>query len=380
MRTHRAGDIIMAQQHTDQRSSNRVRGADYNRYATAGDQLEQEGGLRKGLLGFMLGHEQFPVEQLLEYGARAEQAGFDLVAASDHLQPWQENEGHCGAAWATLAALSQRTQHVWMGTTVTCPTLRYHPAVVAEMFASLSRLSPGRLFLGLGSGEALNEQAATGEWPAWSERWERLAEAVQIIRELWRGEAVRHGGNYYKVDMKLYDPPAQPIPILLAANGPKAMRRAGQHGDGLITDPQTWKEHKGEFESAARVAGKDPAAMPVLMEMFVVVGGESVAKTAAELWRFIPKAFKGYHDIRDPQQIQERAEAEIPLEQVYDQWLISADPEQHLQKITELFQSGATIVNIHSGQPDQQHVIEFYGRQVIPQLPQRLQLAARPRQ
>ena len=260
-------------------------------------------GLRDGMIGYMLAHEQFTVPQLLEIGVAAEKAGFDFLASSDHFQPWQANEGHSGEAWVTMAALGARAQSAWMGTFVTCPTLRYSPAVVAEAFASLSLLYPGRIFLGVGSGEALNEQAATGRWPDWDERWERLIEAIGVIRQLWTGEQISHRGKYYKVDARLYDAPPEPIPILTAANGKKAMRLAGEHGDGLITDPATWKEHRREWEAGARAAGKDPAAMPVIAEKFVVVGGKEEADKAAELWRFIPKAFESYFGIGDPVEI-----------------------------------------------------------------------------
>ena len=272
--------------------------------------------IAKGTIGFMLAHEQFPVPELREIGTAAARCGFGLLATSDHFQPWQANEGHAGAAWVTLGALSDRAPEAWMGTTVTCPTLRYHPAIVAEAFASLALLNPGRIFLGVGSGEALNEQAATGDWPGWQERWERLIEALEIIRALWSGKDVTHKGKHYQVEGKLYDPPPKPIPILTAANGPKAMKLAGQHGDGLITDPLTWKQHKGEWEAGAKAAGKNTADMPVLIEQFVAVGDKSVAEQAAELWRFLPKAFKGFHTIPDPAEIQRRAEEEVPLGKV----------------------------------------------------------------
>ncbi len=119
-------------------------------------------------IGFQLAHEQFKVPELVELGIAADQAGFDLLAVSDHFQPWQENEGHSGQAWITMSAIGQKTKRIRMGTTVTCPTFRYNPAVVAEAFASLSLLTPGRIFLGVGSGEALNEEAATGSWPKWN--------------------------------------------------------------------------------------------------------------------------------------------------------------------------------------------------------------------
>ena len=324
--------------------------------------------IRRRMIGFMLAHEQFTVPELLQLGVAAEQAGFDLLATSDHFQPWQANEGHSSEAWVTYGALGQHTQHIWMGTTVTCPTFRYNPAVVAEAFATLTQLSPGRIFLGVGSGEALNEEAATGEWPKWTERSERLVEATEVIRQLWTGQPVSHKGKYYNVNAKLYDPPTEPIPLLMAANGPKAMRRSGQYGDGLITDPKTWKEHKAEWEAGARTAGKDPGKMPVLVEQFVAVGGEQDVRNSAELWRFIPKAFTEYYNVRDPQKIEEMADAEVPLQKVYSEWPVSTDPGPHIKKVNELFDSGATIVNIHSGQVDQKRVIEFYGREVIPRV------------
>lgn len=345
----------------------RVGGGPRSRSAS-GATTRRNGALPEGMIALMLAHEQFTPPELIRLGTAAEKAGFDLLATSDHFQPWQANERHAGQAWITLAALGQRTQHVWMGPTVTCPTLRYHPAIVAEAFATLSQLYPGRIFLGLGSGEALNEQAATGEWPGWRERWERLIEAVAIIRQLWSGQPVEHRGTHYTVEGKLYDPPAQPIPLLLAANGPKAMKLAGEHGDGLITDPQTWKQHKGEWEAGARSAGKDPLSMPVLVETFVVVGDQSEAQVSARLWNFIPKAFKGYHNIADPAEIERRAQGELPLSKVIGDWVVSSDPAAHVEAIQKLLESGATIVNIHSGQPDQLKVIEFYGQEVLPRV------------
>ncbi|HZR58817.1 MAG TPA: TIGR03557 family F420-dependent LLM class oxidoreductase [Terriglobales bacterium] len=324
--------------------------------------------LRKSLIGFQLSFEQFPVPQLLELGIACEEAGFDVITFSDHLQPWQANEGHAGQAWLTMGAIGQRTRRIWMGTTVTCPTFRYNPAVVAEAFASLSLLTPGRIFLGIGSGEALNEEAAVGSWPNWPERSERLVEATDIIRQLWTGQQISHKGKYYQVNMKLYDPPAKPIPLLMAGNGPKAMRRVGQYADGLITDSKTWKQHKVEFESGARDSGKDPSQMPVFVETYVVVGEKKEAEQAAQLWRFGPKAWDPFYNVRDPQVVEQRANAEVPLEKVTEGWPIGTDPAVHVKAITELFESGATEVHIHSGQADQKRVIEFYGREVIPRL------------
>lgn len=319
-------------------------------------------------VGFQLAHEQFPVPELVELGVAAEQAGFDLLAVSDHLQPWQANEGHSGQAWVTMSAIGQRTKRIGMGTTVTCPTFRYNPAVVAEGFASLSLLYPDRIFLGIGSGEALNEQAAIGFWPKWPERSERLVEATEIIRELWGGQQIDHNGKYYKVNARLYDPPAKTILLMMAGNGPKAMHRCGQYADGLITDPKTWKEHKAEFRKGVADAGKDLSKMPVFIEQYVVVGGKQELNEATEFWRFGPKAWKPYFNIRDPKTIQERADSEIPLEKVSEGWPVSTDPDAHVKVISDLYASGATGVHIHSGQRDQRKVIEFYGKEVLPRL------------
>ncbi|MFL5335821.1 MAG: LLM class flavin-dependent oxidoreductase, partial [Geminicoccaceae bacterium] len=270
--------------------------AETPRQATAASSQREVGGLRKGMFSFMLASEQFPTTELIRLGAHASKAGFPVLSTSDHFQPWQANQGRTGQAWVTMGALGAQA-HSWMGTTVTCPTLRYNPAVVAEAFATLSNLYPGRVFLGVGSGEALNEQAATGEWPHWQERWDRLIEAIGVIRQLWGGQDVAFKGKFHTVNARLYDPPAKPIPLLTAANGKKSMRLAGQHGDGLITDPKTWMQHKSEWEEGARAAGKNPAQMPVLVEQYVVVGDQQAANQAAELWRFGPKAFKSLYNV-----------------------------------------------------------------------------------
>jgi coenzyme F420-dependent glucose-6-phosphate dehydrogenase len=177
---------------------------------------------------------------------------------------------------------------------------------------------------------------------------------------------VSYKGAYYSVKAKLYDPPATPVPLFVAANGKQSMRLAGRHGDGLITDPLTWNAFRSEWEKGAHDAGKNPAGMPVMIEHFVVVGDETDALLAAEQWRFIPKAFKGYFNVRDPAEIQRLAESEISLEQLTGQWPVSTDAEEHIAAIQKLFDSGVSIVNVHSGQADQQKVIAFYGSEVLP--------------
>jgi TAT-translocated FGD2 family F420-dependent dehydrogenase len=214
-------------------------------------------------VGYVLSHEQFPVPQLVELAAAAEDAGFDRLWTSDHFHPWMDNQGHSGHAWLTLAAISQRVR-LPFGTGVTCPTFRYRPAIVAQAFATLSALAPGRVFLGVGSGEAINEQATTGTWAPYAERAERLIEAIGIIRGLWTGDWISSEGRYYQVpNAKLYDPPPQPIPLFVAAGGTKSMRLTGRYGDGLISDARraVMPEMRGAFEDGAREAGRDPVAI-----------------------------------------------------------------------------------------------------------------------
>ncbi len=322
------------------------------------------------LIGFVLSSEQFRVDELVEFAPAAEQAGFDAVWTSDHFQPWQDNQGHSSQAWVTLAAVGQRTQRILMGTGVTCPTYRYNPAIVAEAFASLGILAPGRVFLGVGSGEALNEAASGGGWGDFKERNERVVEAIELIRRLWSGERVEHQGEYYQVHARLYDVPSSQVPIYLAASGQESVRSAAKHADGLVTDAERalQPELRQAFEDGARSAGKNTANLAIVAEQMVIVGDESVAQQYVPLWRFMPKAWDLYVDNPDPRDIQRRAEQDVPLEEVYGSWPVSEDPQVHVAALQKLIDGGVTHIFVHSRQPDQRRVIEFYGQDVLPKL------------
>ena len=322
-------------------------------------------------VGFVLAHEQFPAPSLVEFGVAAERAGFDELWTSDHFHPWQDNQGHAGQAWVTLAALGQRTRSIPFGTGVTCPTFRYRPQIVAQAFASLGVFYPGRVFLGVGSGEALNEQPAGGGWADAGERSERLAEAVQVIRKLWSGGWVNHPGPHYPVtNAHIYDLPSQSVPIYVAGSGEHGARLAGELGDGWITDVASFKEDKirNAFFDGARSAGKDSGSMRILIESFVVVGGQAEAEEAADMWRFVPIGFKEFIDEPDPRKIQHGAEQKLSSRDVYSKWVVADDPAKHVQMLRELAELGATDVFVHSGQSNQQRVIDFYGREVLPML------------
>jgi TAT-translocated FGD2 family F420-dependent dehydrogenase len=325
---------------------------------------------RRPTLGFVLTSEQFTGPELADFAVAAEEAGFDAIWTSDHFLPWQDNQGHAGQAWVHLGAITQRTKRIRIGTGVTCPIYRYHPAIVAQAFATLSQYAPGRVFLGCGKGEALNELAATGAWDKHAVRSERWVEAIDVIRSLWSGEWVDHEGRYYRVRAKLYDRPAAPIPLYLAAAGTQSTRLAGRHGDGWITDPKDARSAKKRAAFAAGVheSGRDPQRVPIIAEQWVVVGGMREAEEAASQWRMVPKAFAKYFYDPDPRSIERRAAQEIPLKSVYADWPVSEDPAVHVKAIRALLDQGVSQVFVHSGQRDQHRVVAFYGREVLPRL------------
>ena len=325
---------------------------------------------RPGKLGFVLSHEQFPTGELIGFAEAAEHAGFGSVWASDHTQPWQANQGHSMFPWSTLNRWATTPVTLHFGTGVTCPTYRYHPSQVAQAFASLAIGRPGRVFLGVGAGEAVNELSSTGRFGRYPERAARLVEAVTLIRRLWTGEKTTFAGRYYRTDsLKLWDLPPRPVPIYIAASGPKSAYLAGRHGDGWITGAADFakKPLRDAFARGAHDAGKDPAKMPKLVETFVVVGGQADAEQAARLWRFTVNPWGDLVYVPDPARIQQLAEQRWTLPQVYAKWPVSTDPAVHIKAVRALLAMGATPF-IHSGQADQRRVIDFYGRYVLPAL------------
>ncbi len=322
-------------------------------------------------IGYFLSHEQFSPASLVDAAVRAEQAGFDSVWASDHFHPWQENQGHAGNAWLTLAAIGQRTNSVMLGTAVTCPIYRNRPALVAQAFATLGELYPGRVFLGVGTGEAVNELPAGGGWGPYNERIARLREAVTLIRSLWTQERVTHEGDAFPIaNAKIYDKPTEPIPIYIAASGPRSAALAGEIGDGWMTDSATLLEADRVVQAflggGKGSAGAEVLPSPeILVEQYVFAGSRAEAYKAAPIWQFAPAGGRVL-DMDDPREIQAFAEAEVSLDQVVEPWLVSEDPRKHIEQVHRLFEAGATQIAIHSVQPDQERLIEFYGRHVLP--------------
>jgi F420-dependent hydroxymycolic acid dehydrogenase len=316
-------------------------------------------------VGFVLSHEQFTTTQLVDQAQAAERAGFRYLWASDHLQPWQDNEGHSMFPWITLALVGQRTDHIPFGTGVTCPIYRYHPTTVAHAFASLAVLYPGRVFLGVGTGERLNEQAATTQFGPYRERHDRLVEAVQLIRQLWSGQRISFQGKYFQTNqLKLYDPPPSPPPIFVAAGGPKSAHLAGRYGDGWITQADDVKNKKlvDAFNRGAHDSGRSPGALSKRAEMFTVVGDQNEISHAVELWRFTGGAV----DQPNPVAIQQAAQTN-PMDKVIKGWTTGTDPGTHIKAVQAVLDAGATPF-MHFAQRNPLAAIDFYRANVLPQL------------
>lgn len=320
-----------------------------------------------GPVGLTLNNEQFRTQQLASFAERGERNGFGRMWVSDHLQPWQDNQGHSMFPWLTLALAADRLRHATFGSGVCCPIYRHHPVEVAQTFASLELMAPGRVFLGVGTGEAVNEQAGTGQYGPYRERHDRLVEAVQLIRQLWTGQRVTFHGQFFHTDqLRLYDVPASPPPIMVAASGPKSARLAGQHGDGWISQAKSATDPKlrQAFTEAARAAGKDPATMPIWAELMAVVSDDQrEVDRAAELWRFSGAR----SDQPNPVEIQRFAEQRAPLEKVSAKWAKGTDPAAHVRAVRELLDQGITPF-LHFPQTDPNAAIDFYGQRVLPQL------------
>lgn len=316
-------------------------------------------------VGVVLSHEQFRTDQLVAQAQAAERAGFRYAWASDHMQPWQDNEGHSMFPWLTLALVGSNTSRISFGTGVTCPIYRYDPPTVAQAFASLAILNPGRVFLGVGTGERLNEQAATTMFGRYTERHDRLVEAITLIRQLWSGSRISFAGKYFQTNsLKLYDIPPAPPPIFVAASGPKSATLAGQYGDGWISQARDLTNPKlaSAFRAGAQAAGRDPAALGKRAEMFAVVGDDDEATRAAILWRFTAGAV----DQPNPVEIQRAADVN-PVGKVLGNWTVGTDAGSHIGAVQRVLDAGA-VPFLHFPQSDPVRAIGFYGANVLPRL------------
>jgi len=324
-------------------------------------------------LGYKASAEQFAPRELLNFAIEAEHAGFDSVFVSDHLQPWRHSDGHAPFAFAWLGAAGERTNRILLGTSVTTPTFRYHPAIVAQAFGTLGSLHPGRFICGLGTGEHLNEGALGVAWPDNKERFARLREAVRLMRQLWSEQSVNFEGEYYRtVNATIYDRPEQPVPIYIGAGGPQVAKYAGRAGDGLIcTSGKGMELYRDQllpsFADGAREAGKDAGALDKVIE--VKVSYDSDHRRAMEdtkIWAALALPAESKANVNDPREMERLAKEAEPY--AHKRWLVSSDPEQHVEQLRPYLELGFTHLVFHHPGEDQSRFISLYASQILPRL------------
>lgn len=328
-------------------------------------------------LGYKASAEQFGPRQLLDFTVEAEENGFDSVWISDHFQPWRHTNGHAPFALSWLGSAGERTKRVVLGTSVLTPTFRYPPAIIAQAFGTLGALYPGRIILGVGSGESLNEIAVTGgEWPAAKERLARLREAVDLIKRLWKEESVTYEGTYYKtLNATIYDRPDQPVPIYISAGGPVAAKFAGRVGDGFICTSGKGEElYRDQLlpavKEGAEAAGRNPDSVERTIEVKVSFDTDrSRAMADTRIWSALALPSEDKVGIHDPREMERKAEA--AAEYAHRRWLVSDDPEEHIEQIRPYIELGFRHLIFHAPGDDQSRFIQLYAKEILPRIRKR---------
>jgi coenzyme F420-dependent glucose-6-phosphate dehydrogenase len=309
----------------------------------------------------------------LELAVAAEAAGFDSVWTSDHFQPWRHTDGHAPNALVWLGAAAQATERVTLGTSVLTPSFRYNPAIVAQAIATLGCLAPGRVILGVGTGESMNEIPVGIEWPEQSERFARLKESVTLIQQLFREEFVTFEGEYYRThNATIYDRPADPVPIYIAASGPAAARLAGRIADGLICTSGKGEELYTEtllpaVVEGAEKAGRDPASLGRMIEMKVSFDSDrGRAMEDTKVWAALALPAEQKVGVEDPREMERLAKG---VEDVaYRRWLVSSDPDEHIEQIAAYVGYGFDHLVFHFPGNDQEGAIARYADLILPRL------------
>ena len=315
-------------------------------------------------------HEQFPPDDLLRQAVEAEQAGFDGIGCSDHFQPWWE-PGESGHAWVWLGAAAEATERVPLGTGVTPPGPRYHPVLIAQAWATLETMYPGRPYLGFGSGESLNESPLGADWPTVGKQVERMEEALELIHRLFDGERVDHDGKHFTTrGAYLHTRSQRRPPIYVSAFGPQAAAVAGRWGDGLWTlaDPESVPEILDAYRSAADDAGRSPGEV-VLQAGFSWASSDEDALEGARPWKGAqPDEFYS-DDWHDPRAMYEEGSKQLSDDDLKEQFVIGSDPGMHAERLREVEKLGATIVVVMNNSGADPHgAIRTYGESVLPAL------------
>jgi coenzyme F420-dependent glucose-6-phosphate dehydrogenase len=326
-------------------------------------------------LGYKASAEQFGPRDLLEFSVHAEAVGFDSIMVSDHFQPWRHTNGHAPYSLGWLGALGERTSRAVIGTSVLTPTFRYHPSIVAQAFATLGLLCPGRVMLGIGTGESLNEVPATGiEWPGFKERFGRLRESVELMRRLWSEDRVTFDGEYFHTESAtIYDRPDELIPIYVAAAGPTAARFAGRVAEGFICTsgkaPELYRETLlPNVAAGIEKGGRKPSDIEYMIEMKVSFDSDRQrAMEDTRHWAALALSPEEKTGVEDPAEMEKLADA-LPAERAAKRWIVSTDPDEHVERLTEMIDLGFTHLVFHAPGPDQIRFLDLYSSQVLPRL------------
>ena len=326
-------------------------------------------------LGYKASAEQFPPRELLDFAIHAETVGFDSILVSDHFQPWRHTGGHAPFSFAWLGALGERTSRAIIGTSVVAPTFRYHPSIVAQAIGTLGSLFPGRVLLGVGTGESLNEVPATGmEWPPFKERFHRLRETIELMRRLAREDRVSYEGDYYRTaKATIYDRPEVPVPIYVAASGAVAARLAGRVGDGFICTsgkaPELYREVLlPAVAEGLEKSGRDAAGFERMIEMKVSFDTDRErAMQDTRHWAALALSADEKMAVEDPVEMERLADA-LPVERAASRWIVSTDPDEHVERLGETIALGFTHLVLHAPGPDQRRFLDLYAQQVLPRL------------
>jgi coenzyme F420-dependent glucose-6-phosphate dehydrogenase len=333
-------------------------------------------------LGYKASAEQFGPRELVEYAVLAEELGYDSVVVSDHFQPWRHDGGHAPFSFAWLAAVGERTSRIELGTSVVAPSYRYHPGIVAQAMATLGCLYPERVFLGVGTGEAMNETPLGVEWPDQKERFQRLKEASQLMKLLWAEERVTYEGNYFHTDnATVYDRPPGGVPLYIAASGPAAARLAGRIADGFITTsgkaPELYAERLiPAVREGAEKEGRSLSEIELTIEMkvsFDTDHGRAMEDTRH--WGALALTPEEKIGVEDPIEMQRLADA-LPAERAASRWIVSDDPDSQVAAIQPYLDLGFTHLTFHFPGEDQERALRLYAEQVLPLLRERAGAAA----
>ena len=327
-------------------------------------------------LGYKASAEQFAPRELVELAVAAEAHGMDSATVSDHFQPWRHQGGHAPFSLAWMTAVGERTKRLVLGTSVLTPTFRYNPAIIAQAFATMGCLYPDRILLGVGTGEALNEVATgyTGQWPEFKERFARLRESVQLMRELWLGDRVDFEGEYYRAKgASIYDVPKGGVPVYIAAGGPLVAKYAGRAGDGFIcTSGKGAELYKDKLipalNRAAESADRSADDIDKMIEIKISYDTDpELALGNTRFWAPLSLTAEQKHSIDDPIQMEKAADA-LPIEQVAKRWIVASDPDEAVEKVGQYVSWGLNHLVFHAPGHDQRRFLELFAKDLAPRL------------